>query len=94
MPSNISELLTFIFGCYGLTMILCYGKILDFARIKIPFFNKMTQCSLCTGFWSGMLISLFFFNAYYIMLFGFVGSGTSYILDKLISDDGIQIKRG
>ena len=46
-------------SCIGLTFIIKYGVILNWARkplLKINFFNELLNCSLCIGFWSGVFI--------------------------------------
>lgn len=79
-----------------------YGEIFDFLRPEKGLFSKLFQCSMCLGFHVGWLIFLVFWNTdIYLfptfgpgaLLFSFVSSGTTYVLDRLISDDGIQIKR-
>lgn len=91
------NLITFILACYGLTSILLYGKIFDKIRPK----SQLFHCSQCLGFWVGILINILF---YYLncdifaslvfggFLSGCISSGTTYVLDKIVSDDGIQIK--
>lgn len=92
------HLILFILTCYGLTNILMYGKILNKVRPDW----ELLKCSMCTGFWSGLLINCLFyylncaiFDNIYLgsILAGFLSSGTCYILDKTISDDGIMIKK-
>lgn len=91
------EIFIFIFSSYGLTWILMYGSILNRIRPKWELF----KCSACTGFWSGFLLCLF---SPFISLFTFgfslgnafvlacLSSGTSYILDKVFGDDGVNVK--
>lgn len=89
-------MIIYIFVCYGLTQILCYGKIFDKIRPNNPFF----KCSMCVGFWAGLfvyiLMSLSTFNPFVfslidMFLMSCLSSGTSYILDKLVGDKGINI---
>ena len=50
-----------LLACAGLTFILKYGSILAWLRsplIKLTFFDELFKCSLCLGFWSGVLVSL------------------------------------
>lgn len=91
------NLLIFILVCFGLTNILIYGKIFD--KIRPDWY--LFKCSQCTGFWVGALVNTLFyylncdiFADLYIGAFlsGCISSGTSYILDKIVSDSGIQIK--
>lgn len=63
----IGEFLLFILGGVGMTAIIVEGEI--FVPVKnllekfMPkFFMKMMNCHQCCGFWSGFLLSLFFFQ--------------------------------
>lgn len=91
------NLLLFILACSGGTQIIVYGKIFEKLREFIPLF----KCSMCTSFWFGILIHTFFyiqdiriFPNYLLgaFLLGCISSGTSYILNMGVSDDGINIK--
>ena len=91
-------LLWFILTCYGLTQILTYGSILNKIRPKHHFFH----CSMCMGFWSGVLVflispwtELFTFetNIINLLLCGWLSSGTSYVFCTLFGDEGINVKR-
>ena len=93
------NLIVFILVCFGLTQILAYGSIFDAIRPEHKFFH----CPRCLGFWVGILIFILFWlvgihmfpNPYLgAILFGFLSSGTSYILCQIVGDDGINIKRG
>lgn len=94
------ELLFFVLVCYGLTQILVYGSIFDKIRPKYKFFH----CSMCVGFWVGLLV----FNliqitkgfqfgvlehCLYSFMMGCLSSGTSYALCCVVSDDGINIHK-
>ena len=96
------DLLFFILSCYGLTQILCYGKILDKWRPKHGKWGELFSCSMCMGFWVGLFLGgidpftqLFSLSANFVdtFLLGCVSSGTSYILDKMVTDEGIQIHK-
>lgn len=89
-------LIFFILVCYGLTQILVAGSIFNKIRPKHSFFH----CSMCMGFWVGILISIVFLlngaalpllNWYTVVLYGLLSSGTSYIINRLIDDDGFRI---
>jgi len=93
----------FILSSYGLTQILCYGKIFDSWRPTEGKLATLFSCSMCMGFWVGIFIGLLdpyceIFNLVSkitdIFILGLISSGTSYLLDKIVSDDGIQIKKG
>lgn len=81
------ELLTFILACYGMTMIVVYGKIFEPVRPRYHFFH----CTMCMGFWVG-LINCFMiqlpFNAFTA---GCISAGTSYFISRLVNDEGIVI---
>lgn len=91
------SLISFILICYGLTTILVWGKIFSEIRPNYEFFH----CSHCVGFWVGVLIGFitglfmpipgpqyWFVN---LFLAGCLSAGTSYILDSLFGDEGINI---
>lgn len=82
------SLLIFILACYGLTMILVYGKIFDVIRPRHHFFH----CTMCMGFWAGIFNWMFLPVSFNFLIAGFISSGTSYVLSKIIGDEGIAIK--
>ncbi len=93
------ELVYFILCSYGLTQLLCFSKILDRIRPDHYFF----VCPMCIGFWVGVflwginpLTQLFTYGHGIAdgFLLGCLSSGTSYVLNMIICDDGIQIGRG
>ena len=92
-------LVYFILCSYGLTQVLCFAKILDRFRPISDFFS----CPMCVGFWVGVFLwgvnpttELFTFSNSPVTAFllGCLSSGTSYALNMIICDDGIQIGRG
>ena len=96
------HLIVFILVSYGLTQILCYGKIFDSIRPKTGKLGELFSCSMCTGFWVGVLLGvldpftgLFSLSTGVLdpILLGFLSSGTSYVLDKIVGDEGIQIQK-
>ena len=95
------SLIYFILTCYGLTNILVYGSILSCIRPKEGLWGELFKCPMCMGFWVGMFLcgvspytQLFSFECSIIncILLGFLSSGTSYILNMGVSDDGFNIK--
>lgn len=95
------SLLIFILICYGMTMILVYGSIFNNIRPKEGFFGKLFKCPMCTGFWVGVFINILLyilnkdlFNSIILgsFLSGCISSGTSYLISRLVDDDGITIK--
>tara|TARA_B100000085_G_scaffold280102_1_gene304477 strand:+ start:459 stop:785 length:327 start_codon:yes stop_codon:yes gene_type:complete len=97
------ELLWFVLAAYGLTQILIYGTIFNKIRPKKDWlrgFGELFHCPMCMGFWVGVFLcgvscytQLFTFETSLMNLFilGCVSSGTSYILNVLFCDNGIQI---
>lgn len=56
----MDNLILITFAAYGLCHILMYGTILNKPRkwltSRYKFFNELFKCSLCTGFWSGLIL--------------------------------------
>jgi len=80
-----------LLACAGLTFILKYGSILSWLRTplsRIKFFGELFKCSLCLGFWSGVLITIFLsylelWNPIYCLL-PFASSAFCWACDGLI----------
>jgi len=96
------DLLYFVLASYGLTQILVYGTILAKVRPTTGFFGELFHCSMCLGFWVGVLLygisfytELFTFELNWAnpILLGGLSSGTSYALSMLFGDEGINVKR-
>jgi len=78
----MADLLFYTFASYGLCYILMEAKILNFARdkiTKIKFFRDLLNCSLCTGFWTGLIIGTYA-SSYNNILFALYSSGTCYLI--------------
>ena len=85
---------TWILCTYGIAFSLCFK--LPFSKEKLPeFFQKMLACMFCTGFWSGMLASLFCFHSDFslltglnlisiLLVYGFAGASACYIIDAVV----------
>lgn len=95
------QLIYFILIAYGLTQVLCYGSILNPIRPTKGKLGELFKCPMCMGFWVGMFLcgvspytELFSFECSIInyILLGFLSSGTSYILNMGVGDDGLNIK--
>jgi len=95
------ELLTFILIAYGLTQIVVYGDILSPLRPKKGRLKELATCPMCMGFhvgWFLMLLSpfteLFNFDVTVVNFFllGWLSSGTSYLLNMVFGDEGIQLR--
>jgi len=96
------ELLYFMLVSCGMTQIIVYGKIFDHIRPKTGWFGTLFSCSMCTGFWVGILLWLAntwttLFNYDYSLFTGlFLGSaasGISYVFSVIIDDNGIRVER-
>lgn len=97
----MTNLIIFILCSAGLTQILCYAKILENVRPKKGFFGELFSCSMCVGFHVGYVMFLLFWHHGVTLfphmlvgslVFSLVSSFTSYILDKLVSDEGLNVK--
>tara|TARA_R110002020_G_scaffold88938_1_gene217826 strand:+ start:603 stop:932 length:330 start_codon:yes stop_codon:yes gene_type:complete len=93
------ELLTFVLCAYGLTQILVYAKILEKIRPTKGKLGELAKCPMCMGFhvgWFLMLLSpfteLFSFDVSItnFFLLAWLSSGTSYVLNMVFGDSGIQ----
>ena len=82
------ELLAFILACYGCTMIAVYGKIFDAIRPQHHFF----KCTMCMGFWVGIVNWFLIDVQFNLFVAGCISSGTSYLLSRIVDDDGLTIK--
>jgi len=94
------DLIWFILACYGMTYILVFGSIFNFARPSKGIFGDMLHCPLCTGFWVGVFLwslngATELFNFEYSLtnafICGCVSAGTSYFLSMLLNDFGLKI---
>jgi len=64
--------------------ILKYGTILNFPRkilCKLPFLRELFKCSLCLGFWVGVVVYFISENDY--ILFPFVSAGICWVVDNI-----------
>jgi hypothetical protein len=98
------ELLYFTLAAYGLTQILVYSDLPLMRRARpskeaCGGYGKVFHCPMCMGFhvgWFLMLLStfteLFSFDVSVINFFllGCLSSGTSYVLNMIFGDSGIQ----
>tara|TARA_Y100000592_G_C5482355_1_gene326433 strand:- start:3284 stop:3610 length:327 start_codon:yes stop_codon:yes gene_type:complete len=81
-----------VFASIGLANILKYGSILKPLRgllFKISFFKEMFSCSMCLGFWSGLIISIIVYRlgiseSALFLLMPLVSSCTFQLFDVLI----------
>ena len=90
------DLFYFVLTAYGLTQLLCYAKIF----VKIRPTGYFWSCPMCIGFWAGVFLcgvnpftELFTFELTVLnfLICGWISSGTSYILNMIVGDCGINI---
>ncbi len=98
------ELITFVLCAYGLTQILVFSDLPWLKRLRptkdaAQGYGKVFHCPMCMGFhvgWFLMLLSpfteLFNFDVTItnFFLLGWLSSGTSYVLNMVFGDKGIQ----
>ena len=60
---NIVDLIIFTFGCAGFTVILVSSYVLEpfrnFVSSRSEFLGKLINCTMCSGFWVGLIASMF-----------------------------------
>lgn len=86
------DLIFYTIACIGLCFILKYGSILSFARTfltRINYFQELFSCSLCLGFWSGLVIGLYTIYPFY--LFAVYGAAVCWVADFMLD---VIIARG
>jgi hypothetical protein len=78
-------------ACVGLMWLLRFGSILKRPRSllkEIPLFRDLLNCSLCLGFWTGLLIGLILYfykeNNIIYCLFPLASSGLCWFFDCLL----------
>jgi uncharacterized membrane protein len=96
------NLLWFVIVAYGLTQILVYGKIFNKVRPTTGWFGELFSCTMCTGFWVGVILwylssytELINFDGSLItaLLCGFAGSAAGYVPNILFDDNGLKIEK-
>ena len=82
----------FLASCVGLTFLLKYAQIIKHYRQQLvdqdEFFRDMFKCSLCLGFWSGMLhipvVTLCTGFEFRLLLLPLVSAGISWFADSVL----------
>lgn len=99
----MGDLLTFILVAYGMTQIIVYGSIFNRirpAKESLSGLGELFHCPMCMGFWVGLFLwavsphtLLFMFDNSPTtgFLLGCLSSGTSYVLNMLFGDKGVNI---
>lgn len=61
LPTMAVALIAWMLSCYGATLVVTSGKIFASARRRItqvsPFLGIGIHCSMCVGFWVGVVMS-------------------------------------
>ena len=78
-----------LIACCGITATLMYGSILDIIRtwvVKLTFFEKLLKCSLCTGFWVGVLVGSYIYpvESKEFWFFAFASSAICWLYDSVV----------
>jgi len=91
----MSDLLAWVFACYGLTIILTMSVIMaplrDFFQWKevkstlitkaMRWVGTLIQCPMCTSFWVGLFANRFWFSATNNLLMdAFLASGSCWVI--------------
>ena len=72
-----------LISCVGMHWIIKYGSILNMPRNlirKISLFDNLFKCSLCLGFWTGVIVSL---STDHNMLLPFASAGICWFFDNM-----------
>jgi hypothetical protein len=66
--SYLVDMLIWVLATFGLATIIVNSTIMAPFRAKVeklsPFFGKLVNCILCTGFWSGVFWSSMYWNPF------------------------------
>ena len=98
----MTELFWFCLAAWGMTQIIVYGSIFDRVRPTKGKLGTLFQCTMCVGFWVGLLLyginyntELFTFeySVANLLICGCVSSAVSYALSAVVGDNGIQLGR-
>ena len=71
-----------LLACVGLHWIVKYGTILNFIRTplkKVTILNELLKCSLCLGFWCGVIVGLICSN----WLLPLASAATCWFVDNI-----------
>ena len=87
-----SDWALFSLSTVGLATIVTQSKLFlpirDFADRKIPFIGQLLHCSMCFGFWAGIMIGSNFWSPVFYpvqwALLGFAGSWLSWAATVLL----------
>jgi len=90
------DVILLLLAAFGCTLILMYGEILSLLGIrqfieKYNFFKKLLKCSMCTGWWVGLVIAVIYLPLGSILPFAFASAGICFTLERavILIDDNI-----
>jgi len=97
---NLADLILFLFASAGLTFTIVHATIMDKLGLRqflntFSFTRDLIKCSLCTGFWASLIISVLFFRNFNPSL-PFAGSAFSFLFERLtilLDEKIIQIEK-
>lgn len=97
---NLADLILFLFASAGLTFTIVHATIMDKLGFRqflntFSFTRDLIKCSLCTGFWASLIISVLFFRNFNPSL-PFAGSAFSFLFERLtilLDEKIIQIEK-
>lgn len=84
---NLAELFLLLASCCGITFTIVHAEIMNILGIRqflnqFSFFKKLIKCSLCTGFWVGLLVGLCYVNLQMVLPFCFASSACCFLYDR------------
>jgi hypothetical protein len=82
---SLTELLIWVLTNFGIVLVITKSSLCESLRKKAhaihPQLGKLVTCPMCFGFWSGMGLSFLHQPVTdNVLLDGFLGSGTAFIL--------------
>ena len=83
------DVILLLLAAFGCTLILMYGEILSLLGIrqfieKYNFFKKLLKCSMCTGWWVGLVIAVIYIPLVSILPFAFASAGICFVLERVV----------
>ena len=78
-------LLAFVLIAYGITNILCFGRILSWLRngidrLRVRTISDFVRCPMCVGFWVGFVVSVTGYGVTHPFFDASIASGGSSLL--------------
>jgi len=94
----MSDLVIFVLSSWGLTHLIVSGKIWENSRnwliIRSSFFAGLLTCYQCSGFWSGLFMSILWTSSpSHMIMMGFISSGVSPLINSVYVWINTSIKR-